>query len=413
MKLRNLTVDSLYYGIANVASALAAFAILPWLSRLLPVGQFGIFVLAMSLIQLGGLITDFGFGMTASRRIALMVNEEDKKSLFQEVTVARCLTWLMSSSLVSACMISLIAETDTLLVIICIASIGALSISPTWYLLGADLPRQYAWASVCARGLGAMLVVIAATPDSSTATLLALVFSPHVLVGYIVLSQFFHWLKPDGWIRSVYSKSITLIRSNVSVFFSQFAIISYSSLSIPILGALVTAETIAEFAIADKIIAAVRMILGSIFNAALPVYSRLATFERSTFRRAVWKLFVLLLIPCLCISVTLFFYSREIVVLIFGENASASSRYLSLMSPIPTLLAASHAFVSIGLLGAGKKDMWSRLMFATAFFYAICVMLLSQKLNVATAMALSITLSEAFLVLVGLLTFRRIISTRL
>ncbi len=310
--LKRVTTHSLVrnivmlYGV-QLSSYILPLIVLPYLSRVLSVEKFGVIALAQSFMYYFMVLTDYGFGLTATRAIAIKSDDRDALSrLFSTVMVARIL--LMGVGFV--CMLAVVLATPKMrpnwLLFVCLLSGRAGRIAvPRVALSGHAEDAAHRSARLERKGPGPdrrILVFVHSDRDY----LLAAALQPAGMVvsGAISLIMLprvipvrFEW---PAW-REVMGQ----LRDGWAVFLSLAANTTYTSTNLVLLGLMAPASTLAFYFNAFRVTNAIRSLVSPIVTAVYPHVSQVAHRSGKEGTRFLRRYALLLSLPFLLVSLGL------------------------------------------------------------------------------------------------------------
>ncbi len=395
--------DSAFFLAASLVTAGSAFAILPYLSRTLDIHAFGEFALALSILQIGITISEFAFGLTSAHRMSACTLEEGI-DLFKVITLSRAITTAAATALAAAAAMIIMDSPGITLTCSIALAVVASALLPNWYLISTGEAKLYVLLTLTAKAPAVIAIFVFVDSTSSLSLALGCLYGPSAILGIVA-----HWRL---WNRVGSNTSpnrmlaaIGEIKDNAVVFASVFAVSVYSNMSLPLLAVFADLKSVALYSFADKIVAATRMLLGPIFQASLPA---VGCAREAGSRSAIWRAFTIMSGVALICSGILLANAEPLLVWIYGEAARKAKLVLLIMVPIPIFLAISHAFVSLGLLGEGKKRQWSTLIaMGTVVHLLVFFLLVRTPLLPEAAMAIALVSCEALLAIAGIWIFMK------
>ena len=136
-ELRRLTGDAGLVAIGQVVSYAYPLVSIPLLSRVLGIEQLGVLVTVLAVIQMLIIWTDFGFGFSALRRIALAETAAERQRVVAATITAKLLLWAAGSVVLMIIVLAaptLRSHADLYLVGL-LTAVGAV-FYPMWFIQG-------------------------------------------------------------------------------------------------------------------------------------------------------------------------------------------------------------------------------------------------------------------------------------
>ena len=137
---KRLLENFLSLGALQIISYVIPLITLPYLARVLSVGNFGLVFFAFAFMQYFIILTDYGFGLSATREIAVnRHNKNNISNIFNSVTCIKALLLLVSffTLLVSICFIPKL-RTDWIVFILSFFMVVVNAIYPVWFFQGME-----------------------------------------------------------------------------------------------------------------------------------------------------------------------------------------------------------------------------------------------------------------------------------
>jgi PST family polysaccharide transporter len=182
----------------------------------------------------------------------------------------------------------------------------------------------------------------------------------------------------------------------------------YTSTNTLIVGLFADLKSLAEFHAAERVISAFRGLLGPLFQAAFPAFSREAKSNPGGAKKSLRGAMVVAFPIFLLIGLALYMFAEDIMTFLFGTQFARSAEFLKLMAPIPLLIAWAHCVSSLGLLAFGETRAWSlTIVFAVVGNY-VALVLLASVVPIPTAASIAMFAAELFAFCMGAFLFFRL-----
>ena len=401
--LRHVAVrNALLLYAVQISGYVFPFITLSYLSRVLSPDKIGLISLATYFTWYFNTLTEYGFNLTATRRVAVQKDSpEAVTQIFNSVMQAKGL--LTAIGFVLMIVVVLInpryREHWQLFPISFLTVIGGW-LFPMWLYQGMEKMGQVAARDFFAKLLATSLTLVIVRRETDYLWAAALPAGATVITGALSLAlapricgvRF--QVAPWGEVRSA-------LRQGWPVFLSMAAGTLTSVTNVPILGQITksTAE-IAYYANANRLIVAQRMLVGPIVTALFPHISHMAAKSSGGAIAFLRKYSLLLALPFLFMSIVTFAFAPLIVHKFFGTkyDYTPSILMLRLMALQPFLLALSHCYSTYYMLAFGFEKQWSRIILRTTGLNFILLggMIWWAHMRPINAIALVGTLLDAF-----------------
>jgi PST family polysaccharide transporter len=368
-----LSLKKLYLNIGSGAfvqacNMLIPLISLPFLTRSLGVESFGRYVLGFAIATYSGVIVEWGFSMSATRDVAR--NRSDIRFLSQlyvDVTVARILLAL-TVSLIILCSAIFLSGPSRAVVAVSVISALAGAFTCDWLLVGLEKGAVFAFATLAGRvfQLGLVLTVVRNTGDAWLAvgangiglllTAALTTFASMRLLGIETTS-----VSLRGGLR--------MLRKSKHFFLIKSAVQLYAAGGPLLLSPLAGAAAAAIYGGADRIARAGLGFVGQISINVIPRINALAAQrpeDSNSFLRVA--AFVQLAIT-LCGAITVFVFSKTIVVLLLGNDFYSVVPVLRILAPLLVLVAFGNILGVQILVAQGHGQLLSKITLAGLLIY--------------------------------------------
>jgi polysaccharide transporter, PST family len=397
----------LLYGI-QLSSYILPLLVLPYLARVLSPARFGAIAFAQAIMYYFLVLADYGFGLTATRSIAIhRDNPAEVSRIFSAVTVCRFL--LMGSGFVVLMTVVAITpkrRANWFLFPVCYLSVLGDVLFPVWLYQGLEKMQHIAARDFTAKALALAATFLLVHSDRDYVIAAGLQPAGMVLSGALSLAMMprlmpieFHW--PSR------AEIAAQFREGWGVFLSLAANTTYTGSSAVLLGILAPPTMLAYYSTAYRLTGAIRSLVTPLVTAIYPHVSHIASRSSKEGARFLRRYGLLLALPFFVVSLVLFVGAPLIIRILFGAKYAYSVVLLRIMAAGPFLFALSHCYSTYFMLAFGYQKQWSRLILWTAIlnFAALGPLLLLFPPAVAFASAGLVV--DAFAVAVSYFFYRR------
>lgn len=375
--------------ILQIGNYLFPLLTFPYLVRVLGPEKFGLVAFAQSFIQFFVVITDYGFNLSATRKVSQVRHDPEELSLtfvsVLAIKAALCFLSLAALVLILLSVPRLAAEWR--LYLLTFGMVIGTVLFPVWFFQGLELMGYITVLNVSSKFLILMLTVLSIHKEADY--LLVPVINSAVALGFGGLSlllarkQLHH-----RWVWPTWSHYQTTLREGWHLFLSQAAATIYNQLNIFLLGMLTTANYVGYYAAGEKIVRALIHLSVPVSTAIFPRVSRLLLSSREeTFdflrRVALWGgLFFLLL------SVATFALAPWLVPLVLGKQFGPSVLVVQLLAILPLTIFLDNIFGTQILINLHQERTFFAIGLAAGIINLILLVLLVSRFHhVGSALA--------------------------
>jgi PST family polysaccharide transporter len=384
------------YGV-QISGYVFPIVTLAYLSRVLSPEKIGLIGFSTSFVLYFNTITEYGFNLTATRRIAIAKEDPEKiNHIFNAVMIAKAI--LMVGGFVA--MIVVVMATPRLRANWPLFPLGFLTVIggwlfPMWLYQGMERMGQVAARDFISKLLATVFALLLVRHESDYLLAVGIQGGAALVAGAISLAMAprvcgvrFRLLP--------WREVAEALREGWPVFVSMAALTLTGSTNIVILGFVTPASEVAYYVNASRLVMAARMLVSPIVSALYPHISHMASKSANDAVSFLRKYAFVLASPFLVISLVMFIAAPLIVHLLFGHRYEASIPVLRIMAFSPFLLALSQTYSTYYMLAFGYQKEWSRVVLLSAVLNYVLMACLLWAMRPIHAMATIGTILDVF-----------------
>jgi len=385
---------SLY--LIQFANYILPLILVPYLVRVLGPEHFGLVAFGQGLIAYFNIFVDYGFALSATRRISVERNDLLAVSrTASSVWAAKGLLCIpaLAILLLLITVIPKLREVNMLFLILYGVVVGK-ALFPIWLFQGME--KMFFIAAI---NLAMRLLVVAGVftfvrrPEHYLlyAGLTSMGSIGAGIIGVIVAFYKFRLrpLVPSwGGIRQA-------LREGWLLFLSTASVSLYTAGNAFILGLLTNPTAVGYYSAAEKIVKGVMNLLGPVRQAAYPRFSKLALESKS--RALYWGRRMMFVMSGLGagLSLVLLFGAPVIVKILLGPEYGPSVGVMRVLAGLPLLVGASNVLGIQIMLPFGKDRAFLTILLSAGLLNVILAVLLAPYWQ-ATGMATAVVITETF-----------------
>lgn len=389
MHTRGLWRNFVALSILQIGNYFFPLLTFPYLIRVLGPEKFGIVALAQSFIQFFIVITDYGFNLSATRKVSQVRHDLEELSLtffsVLAIKAALCFLSLAGLLLILATVPHLAAEWR--LYLFTFGMVIGTVLFPVWFFQGLELMGYITVFNVSSKFLILVLTVLFINKEGDY--LLVPVINSGVALGFGFLSLWLAWKQTCyRWLWPSWAQHKATLREGWHLFLSQAVATIYNQLNVFLLGMLTTASYVGYYAAGEKIVRALVYLSVPVSTAIFPRVSRMLVSSREeTFgflrRVALWGgLFFLLL------SVATFALAPWLVPLVLGKQFGPSVIVVQLLAILPLTIFLDNIFGTQILINLHHERTFFAIGLVAGIINLILLVLLVSRLHhVGSALA--------------------------
>jgi len=401
MGLRALNKNIVYLFLVQFFNYIGPLLVIPFLTRIFTIEEFGLFSVYSSIIVFAFVITDLGFNLACTNLIAKKNSEADVNSINKISTSALIAKAIVLKVLLLICItIALVSSKVGFLQVLAIYfPIAMQAFFLNWFFQGIEKMKGVTATFAASKCLYLVLVVLFINPSSTVYHVFFFLgvsnFIAAIVSIYIARANQFRFVL-------VTKKDVLdLILYSLNFFFSRLAVSIYTSINTVVIGYFTSLPQAALFGAVEKVYQGVQSLTSPISQALYPFLSRTKN------RKAFFKYLLLSSIPLLFFLIIVAFNSKFLILLLFGEAYVDSFNVLNvfLICSLITFLSVNFGYPAFSLLGRldiANKTTYLGLL--TQIFGLLYCLLFNIELNALNVVTL-VLITEVSVLLIRLFFF--------
>lgn len=344
-------------GVLHTVNYILPLLTIPFLVRVLNPEYYGLIAYSSSIISFLILLTDYGFNLTATREVSLNRNNSIKlNQIFSSVLTIKL--FLVTASLVILLIIVNSIpklKEHSLLYYIHFGMVIGSFIQPIWLFQGLEKMKYVTIIDVGIKSVFTLSIFIFIKGPEDFLRVPLIYSLSSLTSGFLALILAY----------KKFNLSISIPRFSVitnylidgwHIFISNIGVNLYTNGTIFILGFVSNNTTVGYFAATEKIIRAVRKLYAPIGQALFPSIGHRIKINKRQGIKFIRKSGFLIGFMMIITSSLLFFFAKEIITIILGDQYSQSITLLRIMAFIPLTYSINN-IIGVQLLinlGYGK-----------------------------------------------------------
>lgn len=301
------------------------------------------------------LLVDYGFSLSASRKIA--AHRSDRNFISRTFVATFGAQW---SLLLAAAMLGLVIvlsferlRVDLWLYVAAFTSVVGTALFPIWFLQGLERLQAVAVLQVLSRLL-AVIPIFVFVKEPEDAVWVLVIGGVGSLLGGIGALWWMQRERLIDWVWPGWSAVISELHEGSGLFGSRVSISLYTMLVPLVLGWVAGPVALAYFNLADKPRQAAQSLIGPIFKTLYPRMSNLFTKDRAGAILLLKRSGAITLSAAAIMSLMLWFCADFIIHLLGGDGYAGAVNLLRVLAPVPFFIAVSNLFGVQMLLASGE-----------------------------------------------------------
>ncbi len=357
----------------QAANIILPLAILPYLIRILGVEKYGVVILAQSFCTIIYVFVEFGFNLSATRRISIAKDHPEERSrIFSAVLAVKGLLLVGMFFIFSIIVLSFTRfNVEWEVYFLSFGVVVGQAIFPDWFFQGIERMRFIAAINVVAKVIFTALIFMFVHRATDYALVPLFNSTGYILAGFVSLFislRYTKFIKPSKQLmRDLVSESTTL-------FVSNFAARLFNSANVFIVGLVAGDATAGIYGAMEKIFIASKSFFSPLVQA---IYPWLANKKADVQRSNIIKLVPFVVLLALVFTLTVFLFGEHILEFIFDKKAI-------------TFYSTAFKILAVGTVFAAINMMFLSLYFPAAGYYKsrMNILLMGGVFNVVIAFVL-------------------------
>lgn len=368
---------------------------LPYLIKVLQPEKFGLTIYAQTVMLYFIVLIDYGFNITATRRISIYKEDSKKISEVFNNVISTKLFLLLFSLFTLTLMFFFIPKFNNNWVLFLFTSgvlIGQVFF-PLWLFQGLQDMKYLMYFNFLSRIIFTVLVFVIIKSPSDFVFVNLLNSLASIFIGilsiYFVKRKYNIVLKISG-IKNIISE----LKDGWMVFLSNFSIQIYMSSNLIILSVYSNDTTIGYYTVAEKVILIIRQLL-SVFSQVIFPHVCQLTSNFKLIIKFFKKAYLPFVLSIFLLCVFSFLFAGEIVFLLTGNKINDIVNLIRILSFVPFIVCLNIPAYQT-LLAYNYKNLYSKILIFGAFISLAFNFILAYFYN-AYGTALSVVLTEFFI----------------
>jgi PST family polysaccharide transporter len=345
----------------------------PYIVRIIGVEKYGLIAIAMATSVYINILIEYGFNLSATQKVARnRNNKEILNEAFSAVLIIKAIIFSITTIVLGTILYLpfwKISNKELILLAYLIPASNV--ILPKHVYFGLGQVNQFTITSVISKIGAAIAILTLVNTKDDYSLVLAINGVASMLTSIVLVWYMIKYLN----VRLVATKIETIksyIGEGWSLFVSTLATNIYSSSATIFLAILSGPVAAGYFAGADRIIQAVKGMLGPIFQATYPYVAEKMQINKDDAIIFTLKLLKITSIITISLAITIVIFHKEISEIILGNAFSASANLLLIMAPLPFLVGASNVLGTQLMLNLDMRRQFLAIV-ATASIAGLCI----------------------------------------
>ncbi len=365
---------------------------IPYLIRVIGTEKFGVVSFIQALQYFFIIIVDYGFSVTAIKKIGLAKKDTEELSrIFNLTLFTKFVLGGLSFFILSILIITIPKFNNEMTACFLGFSIviGQM-LFPMWFYQGMEEMKFITYFNLIAKTIFTLSIFALIRKESDYVFVLAVqglgVIITSFVSLYFIVKRFNIRVRFSGWLDI--SKEL---KFGLPVLISNFSVTAYSSSNYLILGFFGDDRMVGIYSIVEKIVSLVRQILAMFSQAVFPSVCSLANESLLKLRRFWKNLMIPFAIFISIILTVIYIYSGLIIKIVAGQYSVETQELLKIMIWVPLLVLFNIPFYQTMLAFNMNTSVMKVLVTCSVFSIALSTILTQRYMAFGTTISLLVT----------------------
>lgn len=378
---KRLLENFISLGALQIVSYVMPLISLPYLSRVLGVEKFGLVFFAFAFMQYFIMLTDYGFGLSATREIAVnRHNTKNISNIFSAVVVIKCILLIVSFVLlcVMVFFIPKLRENWLVFMLSFLMVVGN-AIYPVWFFQGMERMKYITFLNILSKIIFLVLIFIFVKHESDY-IIVPLLNSMGFLVSGVIGMYFAN--KNLG--AKLYIPKWTSIKKQFKYssefFLSRVSVSAYTNTNTFCLGLIGSNIMVGYYVAAEKIYQAIAGLQAPLSGAIYPFVAKHKDIK--TYKK--WFNIAVLINLLVCTFV--FIFAKWIITIFYGIDMAEAYKVLRIFCLIALVTFPSIllGYPLLGAMGHTKEANSSVIIGSVVHIIGLIILFTLNKMNIYT-----------------------------
>lgn len=327
-----LTANILSMMSLQAVNLILPLLIIPFVVDIFGIEKFGLLAFASAICMFANVICDYGFNLTATRDIAININNHDDiNGIFSSVIAAKLLLVLLTFIIFTIVIFSFDRfQQDWHIYILTFGLVIGNAILPLWLYQGMKNFKFVSLINIGFKVFFTLLIFILVEHESD------LYKVPLLLsLGYLVPGIFAFLYAIRKYQLKITTPNLLLLKScyisGWHVFISRLAVFSYTSMNIIFLELFTNNAVVGYFAIANRVVSAISSIVGMVSQTIFPYLSAVWVKNKQLYYKQLSFASIAISSVMVVIAMALYMLAPFIIIFLSGSESLESINALRIL----------------------------------------------------------------------------------
>jgi PST family polysaccharide transporter len=337
--------------------------LLPYLVRVLGVGQYGLIAFSQSIAQYFIIATDYGFNFSATRQIALHRNEPLEVSRIFCSVMAIKMGLIVTGAAVMGGAVALIPRlhADGAIYLAAYVAVIGSALFPVWLFQGMEQMKYISIITGISKLVAAVLIFLLVHSPHDALRAILLQSSGFLIAGFMGMGIGIRRYVPNLCFPRLV-EMITMFKDGKHLFVSTASITLYTNTNTFLVGVISGTVQAGYFSLADRFIRAVTGLVFPVIQATYPRMVRMISDSRDHALAFIRKMIGCVAVIAFASGLAILGLAHPIAYIAFGRNALAVVPLIRMAALFPLVATLSAILGMLVLIPFGFERIQSQML---------------------------------------------------
>ena len=356
--------------LVQLSNIILPLIILPYVVRIIGVEKFGLISFVQSFIMYFVIISDYGFNLAGTREVSIYRDNPAKLSeIFSSIMMVKILIGFVSFSVILVLVSTFdIFKTNRALYLISTGMIFGSVLFPQWLFQGTEKMEFIPAISIPVKVVQLILIFLIVKQENDYILYLIILSAAQLLIGIIgtIAAARITRLQPgfptfEG-VKEQMSNGLKFFPVNIGTNI-------FNNSGVFFVGLMNGEYAAGIFSAADKIRLSLQLILSGFTMSVYPQAVKIIYESKQKFLEFMKKIFRISILAGILIGLILFFFSKEIILVLFGPQFKESIIMLKLFSIVIIVFSITEVWCYLVLVPFGFHILINQIILFTTIFH--------------------------------------------
>lgn len=367
----------------QLSNVIFPLIILPYVVRIIGVEKFGLVNFVQAFIMYFVIISDYGFNLSGTREISLYRNNLQKISeIFSSIIILKLILGLFCVFVLFIMVFSFdLFRTNWILYLISTGILFGSIFFPHWFFQGIEKMGIIPLINISIRTLQIVLIFLLVKVEANYILYLLLLSITQLFVGIVGLWVSIYHYKVKI-IFPEWNSLLHYLKTGFNLFSASIGMNLFTNSNAFVLGILAGDYSVGIFSAADKIRLTITSLITSFTMSAYPKAVMFKKEIKSLYIDFIKKMLRFSLLLGLGLSLLLFIFAKDVILILFGNKFIPSINLIQLFSVIPFIASIGIVYRVLVLVALGYDSSFTKIILTSVIIHLFLLFSLTIYLNV-------------------------------